>query len=87
MGLVSVMKLRDLLDHDRLLLVACDDCHAKTPLDPANFALRHGVQTDVSDLTGDMLCPSCGSAEIALRAFSPVEQRELAVAPPTEVRA
>jgi Zn finger protein HypA/HybF involved in hydrogenase expression len=81
------MKLRDLLDHDRLLLVACEDCHAKTPLDPASFALRHGAQTDVATLIDDLLCPSCGSTEITLRAFSPVEQRELAVTPAREARA
>lgn len=81
------MKLRDVLDNDRLLLVACNDCHAKTPLDPSYFALRHGAQADVAALEHDLLCPSCGSGDIALRAFSPVEQRELAVAPPTEVRA
>jgi hypothetical protein len=73
------MKLRDLLDQDRLLLVACDDCHAKTPLDPAPFALRYGVDLRVAALTHDLRCPSCGSADIALRAFSPIEKREVAV--------
>lgn len=67
------MKLRDVLDHDRLLLVACDDCHAKTPLDPASFALRVGVHTDIADLVHDMSCPVCGAADITLGSHSPLE--------------
>lgn len=74
------MKLRDLLDQDRLLLVACNDCNGKTPLDPAAFALRLGVQTSIADLAHDLTCPVCGSADIALGAFSPLEKRELIVA-------
>ena len=70
------MKLRDLLDHDRLLLVACDDCHAKTPLDPAHFALRYGVHGDISALKPEIVCPSCGSHDFTLRAFSPIEPVE-----------
>lgn len=67
------MKLRDVLDHDRLLLVACNDCHGKTPLDPAGFALRVGVHADVADLIHDLNCPVCGSADIELGAHSPIE--------------
>jgi Zn finger protein HypA/HybF involved in hydrogenase expression len=72
------MKLRDVLDHDRLLLVACNDCHGKTPLDPAGFALRVGAHTDVADLIHDLTCPVCGSAEIELGSHSPVEARRRA---------
>lgn len=75
----DVMNLRDLLDHDRLLLVVCNDCNAKTPLDPARFALRLGVQTHLADLAHELTCPVCGSADIALNAFSPIEKREMAV--------
>ncbi len=67
------MKLRDVLDHDRLLLVACDDCHARTPLDPVSFALRLGVDTDIADLVHDMTCPVCGSTEITLGSHSPLD--------------
>ncbi len=76
---VMIMMLRDLLDHDRLLLVVCHDCNAKTPLDPATFALRLGVHTALADLVHELACPICGSAEIALNAFSPIEKRETAV--------
>ena len=77
-GWVRVMKLRDVLDHDQLLLVSCQDCNAKTPLDPAYFALRLGVNAPVSDLRHEVLCPVCGSAEIVLGVHSPVVQRETA---------
>lgn len=78
------MKLGDVLDHDQLLLVACQDCNAKTPLDPAYFALRLGVNAPVSDLRHEVLCPVCGSAEIEIGVHSPLERREpvLAAAAP-----
>ncbi|MDP3492753.1 MAG: hypothetical protein Q8R82_06530 [Hyphomonadaceae bacterium] len=69
------MKLRDYLDHDRLLLVACQDCNAKTPLDPAHFALRFGANTSVEDLAPGIVCPVCGSADIKLGAHSPMERQ------------
>lgn len=67
------MKLRDFLDNDHLLLVECDDCNAKTPLDPAYFALRLGIDATVEDLAPALVCPVCGSAEITLGVHSPVE--------------
>lgn len=76
------MKLRDVLDHDQLLLVACHDCNAKTPLDPAYFALRLGVHASIADLRHEVLCPVCGSAEITLGVHSPVVTRD-ATAPTT----
>lgn len=70
------MKLRDVLDHDRLLLVACHDCHAKTPLDPARYALRVGVHADISDLLHDMTCPVCGASDITLGSHSPLDRKD-----------
>ena len=70
------MKFRDVLDSDHLLLVACHDCGAKTPLDPSPIALRVGVQTDIADVTPELLCPVCGSADITLGVHSPVASRE-----------
>lgn len=70
------MKLRDVLNHDRLLLVSCHDCNSKTPLDPAYFALRLGVEHAVEDIAPEMLCPICGSADITLSAHSPLERHE-----------
>lgn len=76
------MKLRDVLDHDRLLLVACNDCHGKTPLDPARFALRVGVHTDIADLLHELNCPVCGSADIVISSHSPLETHRPATPPP-----
>lgn len=70
------MKFRDVLNSDHLLLVACHDCGAKTPLDPAPIALRVGVQTDIAAVTPELLCPVCGSADITLRVHSPVASRQ-----------
>ncbi len=70
MGLV--MKFRDLLNNDQLILVACQDCGAKTPVDPALRALQHGVDAEVDNLRSELHCPVCGSSDIELRAHSPV---------------
>jgi hypothetical protein len=70
------MKFRDVLDNDHLLLVACHDCGAKTPLDPAPIALRVGVQTDIAAVTPEILCPVCGSTDITLGVHSPAASRE-----------
>jgi hypothetical protein len=72
----SAMKFRDVLNSDHLLLVACHDCGAKTPLDPAPIALRVGIQTDIAAVTPELLCPVCGSADITLGVHSPVASRE-----------
>jgi Zn finger protein HypA/HybF involved in hydrogenase expression len=71
-----VMKFRDVLDSDQLLLVACHDCGGKTPLDPAPLALRLGVHTDIADVAHEMLCPVCGSADFTLGVHSPVPARK-----------
>lgn len=81
------MKLGDLLDHDLLLLVTCHDCNAKTPLDPAYFALRLGANAPVSDLRHEVLCPACGSADIALGVHSPVMHHAAAEADAPAARA
>ncbi len=70
------MKFRDVLNSDHLLLVACHDCGAKTPLDPAPIALRMGVHTEIAAVTPELLCPVCGSADITLGVHSPVASRE-----------
>ena len=67
-----VMKFRDLLNNDQLILVACQDCGGKTPVDPALPALQHGVDADVDDLRSDLKGPICGSADVELRAHSPI---------------
>ncbi len=69
------MRLRDLLDQDRLLLVRCFDCNAKTPLDPVSFALRLGVHAPIADIEPELVCPVCGSADITLGTHSPVEHQ------------
>lgn len=70
------MKFRDVLNSDHLLLVACHDCGGKTPLDPAPIALRVGVQADIAEVTPELHCPVCGSADITLGVHSPVASRE-----------
>lgn len=69
------MKFRDLLNNDQLILVACQDCGGKTPVDPALPALELGVDADVSDLRSTLNCPICGSADVELRTHSPVHAR------------
>lgn len=68
------MNFRDLLNNDQLILVACHDCGGKTPIDPAPIALDLGVATNVAVLKPDLHCPVCGSAEVTLSAFSPLER-------------
>lgn len=65
------MKFRDLLDNDQLILVVCEDCGGKTPIDPAPPALELGVDADVAKLGAYFHCPVCGSAEVELRAYTP----------------
>lgn len=71
------MQFRDLLNNDQLLLVVCHDCTAKTPVDPTSHALRLGVDADVAAIKAETTCPACGSADISLAAFSPLEQRKV----------
>ena len=66
------MKFRDLLNNDQLILVACQDCGGKTPVDPALLALELGVDADVGVLRSTLHCPVCGSADVELRTHSPV---------------
>jgi Zn finger protein HypA/HybF involved in hydrogenase expression len=66
------MKFRDLLNNDLLILVACQDCGGKTPVDPALPALELGVDADVDKLKSNLNCPVCGSSDVELRAHSPV---------------
>lgn len=66
------MKFRDLLNNDQLILVACQDCGGKTPVDPALPALERGLDADIGDLQSTLNCPICGSAEVELRTHSPV---------------
>jgi hypothetical protein len=82
-GVGGLMKFRDVLDSDHLLLVACHDCGGKTPLDPAPIALRLGVHSDIADVTPETLCPVCGSADFTLGVHSPVAAREPASAEAT----
>jgi len=72
---MSGMKFRDVLDRDQLLLVACHDCGARTPLDPAPIALRLGAQADIATVAEDMTCPMCGSADVTLGVHSPIAAR------------
>ena len=69
------MTFGDLLNTDQLILIVCDECNARTPIDPAPHALQAGLAADISQLAPVARCPVCGSAEIALRAHSPVENR------------
>lgn len=75
MGVGLAMTLGDLLNNDQLILVVCDDCGVKTPLDPSPHALRIGLSADLARLSHAVRCPSCGSAELALKAHSPVVHR------------
>lgn len=70
------MRFQDVLDRAQLLLVACHDCGARTPLDPAPIALRLGVQAEIATVAGDMTCPMCGSADVTLGVHSPVAARQ-----------
>ena len=69
------MTFGDLLNNDQLILIVCDECNARTPIDPAPHALHVGLAADVAQLSPDVRCPVCGSAEITLRAHSPVVHR------------
>jgi len=69
------MTLGDLLNNDQLILVVCDDCGVKTPVDPAPHALRIGLAADLSRLSSHVRCPTCGSAELVLKAHSPLRPR------------
>ena len=80
------MKFRDLLNNDQLILVVCQDCGAKTPVDPALSALEHGVDADIDNLRPELHCPVCGSSDVELRAHSPVAHGA-AVAPRATERA
>ena len=70
------MTFGDLLNNDQLILIVCDECNARTPIDPAPHALHAGLAADVAQLEPDVRCPVCGSAEITLRAHSPVVHRD-----------
>ena len=72
---VGVMKLSDVLDQDKLLLVVCHDCTARIPLDPAPHALRWGANAPIERVEAGLHCPSCGSEDITLKAFSPIEEQ------------
>lgn len=74
-GASDAMTLGDLLNNDQLILVVCDDCGVKTPIDPAPHALCLGLGANLSDLASHVLCPSCGSADVALKTHSPVVYR------------
>lgn len=76
-GLGGQMQFRDLLNNDQLLLVVCHDCNARTPVDPTQHALELGVDADVAAIKAKTTCPVCGSADISLGAFSPLEQRKV----------
>lgn len=64
------MKLSDLIGRSRLIEVCCQDCRAKTPLDPAFFFNRRG-DIDLKDLRKRMYCAQCGSQDIAVAHCSP----------------
>ncbi len=70
------MTLGDLLNTDQLILLVCDDCGVKTPIDPAPHALRNGLGADLARLSHSLRCPTCGSAELTLKAHSPVVMRQ-----------
>lgn len=74
------MKFRDLLNNDQLILVACQDCGGKTPVDPAPPALELGLDADVGVLRSTLNCPICGSADVELRTHSPVPPAVVAIA-------
>jgi len=71
------MQFRDLLNNDQLLLVICHDCGAKTPVDPTQHALELGVDAEVAAIKPEMTCAVCGSTDLSLGAFSPLEQRKV----------
>lgn len=61
------MKLLEVIERDELLEVRCNDCHARTPLDPAFFAARRGPDIELGVLRGRLVCPGCGSTDFELR--------------------
>lgn len=69
------MTFGDLLNNAQLILIVCDECNARTPIDPAPHALHAGLGADISQLAAEVRCPVCGSADIKLKAHSPVENR------------
>jgi len=69
------MTFGDLLNNDQLILVVCEDCSTRTPVDPAPHALHVGLGAELAQLAPEVRCPVCGSADIALRAHSPVKHR------------
>lgn len=61
------MKLREVIDRAEVLEVRCNDCRARTPLDPAFFAARRGAEIELGVLRHRLVCPGCGSSDFELR--------------------
>jgi hypothetical protein len=70
----SVMKLRVLVAQYRLIEVRCDECCAKTPLDPTFFLARRG-DIELERLREHLFCAACGSADITLTSVAPAESK------------
>ena len=66
------MNLRELVERGQLLQVRCGDCNARIPVDPNKAEVVYGQDSEVSALSGQVTCPSCGSAETTLSAWTPV---------------
>lgn len=66
------MKLREYVVRYCLIELRCGECNSHTALDPAFFLARRG-DIESSELAKDMVCPACGSQDIALHAVSPVQ--------------
>jgi len=64
------VQLSELIAQGRLIEVRCQDCRAKTPLDPAFFLVRRG-DIDLGQLGKRIHCAQCGSSDIDVSAVRP----------------
>jgi hypothetical protein len=66
------LRLSDFVRRSQLLEIRCDDCHAKTPIDPSFFLARRG-DIAVAELRSRLVSAGCGSGDIELAAFAPAK--------------
>jgi len=69
------MKLRELVVQGQLIEVCCDECRARTLLDPAFFLARRG-DIALRKLNEDLVCGACGSADVDLKPYSAAPVRQ-----------
>jgi hypothetical protein len=67
------MRLSQLIVGGRLIEVFCQECGAKTPLDPFFFIARRG-DIELGKLGECIYCAQCGSADIEIGSIKPARE-------------